>query len=150
MGRAPPGPVLTGPNPSMTDASVPLAEAPFPYYTHISTSFYPILLRIMLNPKIAECPHRHSTALCGTLTRFARHFCRAERRDSPSRALSGTSLRSANFGLRQSGRYEPVERHLSRKYVPFAKLPHGHPPWKGLQSTFLMSSVYGWLKSRVR
>ena len=29
-GRAPPGPVPTGPNPSMTDASGPLAEAPFP------------------------------------------------------------------------------------------------------------------------
>ena len=39
------------------------------------------------NPKFAERPHHHSTAFYGILTRSARHFCRAERRNMPYSAL---------------------------------------------------------------
>ena len=62
----------------------------------------------------------------------------------------GTSCRSVKFGLRRSGLSGPKYRRFLRKSNLFAKLPHGHPPWKGLQGTFLPSSVYGGPKSGVR
>ena len=74
-----------------------------PYYTLFFLFFSPKQLRKTLNPKFAERQPPCPTRFYGILPRSARHFWRAERRDRPSRALSGTSLRSANFGLRQSG-----------------------------------------------
>ena len=61
----------------------------------------------------------------------------------------GTSCRSANFGLRRSGLSGPKYRRFLRKSDLFAKLPHGHLPWMGLQGTFLAITVHGGLKSGV-
>jgi hypothetical protein len=103
-------------------------ESPFPIIYPFPFQIIP-LYRNQSNPKFAERHSPYSRRFYGMLSRYARQNCLAERHDGPSRGLRGTSLLSANIGLRSSGRLGPGNRRFSRTPRPFTDAPtlHGHP-----------------------